>query len=199
MLSGHYPDRGDWKEELLMRIRSFAGITTGLAGAIIMLAGCVVVEEGPGYRPAPSRPGPVACTREYAPVCGERRGERQTFANSCLARADGFRIASQGACRAGSNAGSGNWGNRPNTNRPGQNRPDANRPGQNRPDASRPGQNRPGQDRPSQSRPGDRQDSRACTREYAPVCATRGRDSRTFSNSCEARSANYRVVSSGRC
>lgn len=152
-----------------MQIRSFAGIATGLAAAFIVLAGCTVVEERPGYRPVPPpRPGPVACTREYAPVCGERRGQRQTFANACMARADGYRIAGQGACRSG-----GNWGNRPD-------------------------HNRPGNTRPGNVRPNDR-DSRACTREYAPVCATRGRDSRTFSNACEARSANYRVNRPGRC
>lgn len=139
-----------------MRIRSFAGAAAGLAGAIFILAGCVVVEEGPGYRPAPpSRPGPVACTREYQPVCGERRGERQTFPNACTARADGYRVSHAGACRS-----SGGW------------------------------------DRPDRDRPRRPQ---ACTREYAPVCARKGRDTRTFSNACEARSADYRVVGSGRC
>lgn len=150
-----------------MRIRSFAGIATGIAAAFIVLAGCTVVEERPGYRPSPPpRPGPVACTREYAPVCGERRGQRQTFSNSCEARAANYRITHQGACRSG-----GDW-----NNRPGPNRPDTNRPGPNRPD------------RPQ-----------ACTREYAPVCARSGRDTRTFGNACEARAANYRVVGSGRC
>lgn len=131
---------------------SLAKITAGLAVAAVTLAGCVVVEDGPGYRPPPPRPGgPSACTYEYAPVCGERRGDRQTFPNACSARADGYRIVHAGQCRRGGGAG-------------------------------------PGPDRP-----------RVCTREYAPVCARRGRDVRTFGNACEARAADYRVIGSGRC
>lgn len=38
-----------------------------------------------------------------------------------------------------------------------------------------------------------------CTREYAPVCARRGGDLRTFSNGCMARSDGYRVVDRGPC
>ena len=80
---------------------SFAKIAGGLAVTAVMLAGCVVVEDGPGHRPPPPRPGgPTACTFEYAPVCGERRGDRQTFSNACLARADGYRVAYGGQCRA---------------------------------------------------------------------------------------------------
>ena len=133
-----------------MRIRSFAGLATGIAAAFV-LAGCVV-EEGPGHRPLPPRPGgPTACTYEYAPVCAERRGDRQTFPNACTARAEGYRIAHPGECRRG---GGGDW---------------------------------------------DRERPRACTREYAPVCARRGRDVRTFGNACEARAADYRIVGPGRC
>lgn len=135
-----------------MRIRSLASFSAGLAAAAIMLAGCTVVEDGPGHRPPPPRPGgSTACTFEYAPVCGERRGDRQTFPNACTARADGFRVIHAGQCRRGS-----------------------------------------GPDR-------DRDRARACTREYAPVCARQGRDVRTFGNACEARAADYRVVSRGRC
>lgn len=131
---------------------SFAKIAGGLAVTAVVLAGCVVVEEGPHHRPPPRPGGPTFCTSEYVPVCGERRGDRQTFANACVARADGYRVVHGGQCRAG------------------------NRPG-------------PGPDRPP----------RACTREYAPVCARRGRDVRTFGNACEARAAEYRIIGSGRC
>lgn len=107
-----------------MRIRSFVGAATGLVGAVFILAGCVVVDEGPGYRPAPpSRPGPVACTREYQPVCGERRGVRQTQPNACVARADGYRVVHAGACRSGGGGaigGGSNWNNRPDRDRPRQ-------------------------------------------------------------------------------
>jgi len=38
-----------------------------------------------------------------------------------------------------------------------------------------------------------------CTREYAPVCARRRGDVRTFPNACEARSARWRVIGDGPC
>lgn len=128
----------------------FAG---GLAVAAVVLAGCtVVVDDGPGYHRPPPRPGPSACTFEYAPVCASAHGQRQTFPNACVARSEGFRPVHAGSCRAD----------------------------------SRPG---PGPERPP----------RACTREYAPVCAKRGRDVRTFGNACEARAADYRLIGPGRC
>lgn len=40
---------------------------------------------------------------------------------------------------------------------------------------------------------------RACTREYAPVCGSRGRDRQTFANACEARSSGYDVIGRGEC
>lgn len=42
--------------------------------------------------------------------------------------------------------------------------------------------------------PGPVPPQRACTREYAPVCATRRGAVRTFPNACEARSADWRIV-----
>lgn len=38
-----------------------------------------------------------------------------------------------------------------------------------------------------------------CTREYAPVCARRHGQVRTFPNACEARAADYRIVGDGPC
>lgn len=38
-----------------------------------------------------------------------------------------------------------------------------------------------------------------CTREYAPVCATRGNRERTFGNACEARRAGWAIESRGEC
>jgi hypothetical protein len=38
-----------------------------------------------------------------------------------------------------------------------------------------------------------------CTKQYDPVCATRGSGRKTFGNACEAQAAGYRIVHSGRC
>ena len=137
-----------------MRFLSFAKVSAALAVVAVVLAACtVVVDEGPGPGPRPPRPdGPGFCTREYAPVCGERGRERQTFPNACVARAEGYRVAHPGECRLGGGGGGG------------------------------------GGDRPG-----------FCTREYAPVCARRGRDVRTFPNACEARAADYRILGPGAC
>ncbi|MBD0414567.1 peptidase [Tianweitania sp. Rool2] len=79
----------------------------------MVLAGCtVVVDEGQGPGPRPPRPGPGPqfCTREYQPVCGERRGDRTTFANPCEADRAGFRIVHGGQCRGGGiRPGPGPW------------------------------------------------------------------------------------------
>lgn len=37
----------------------------------------------------------------------------------------------------------------------------------------------------------------ACTMEYAPVCATRRGQVRTFSNACSARAEDWRIVDNG--
>lgn len=39
----------------------------------------------------------------------------------------------------------------------------------------------------------------ACTQEYAPVCAAKGRQRKTFSNMCMARAEGWRVVSNNAC
>ena len=67
-----------------------------------LLAACtVVVDDGPGPRPRPPRPEPEFCTRQYEPVCARRGGDRQTFANGCLADRAGYRIVRDGPCRGG--------------------------------------------------------------------------------------------------
>lgn len=62
---------------------------------LAFLVGCVV--DGP----PPPGPGAGFCTREYAPVCGARFGDRQTFPNACEADRAGYRIIRDGRCRGG--------------------------------------------------------------------------------------------------
>jgi hypothetical protein len=48
----------------------------------------------------PERPAEGGfCTREFAPVCGERGGQTQTFPNACEAGNGGFSVIAQGECR----------------------------------------------------------------------------------------------------
>ncbi|TPO07033.1 Kazal-type serine protease inhibitor domain-containing protein [Mesorhizobium sp. B1-1-5] len=115
-----------------------------------LLAACtVVVDDGP----RPLRPHPQLCTMQYQPVCARRDGDRQTFANACLAEREGYRIVRDGPCRDGGGSGGGGGGG----------------------------------------------EQAFCTREYAPVCARRHGQVRTFPNACEARAADYRIVGDGPC
>ena len=69
-----------------------------------LLAACtVVVDDSP--RPRPPRPEPQYCTRQYEPVCARRGGDRQTFANACLADRAGYRIVREGPCRESGGGG----------------------------------------------------------------------------------------------
>ena len=52
---------------------------------------------GPGSGPGP-RPEPQFCTREYRPVCGQRRDSLRTFPNACEADAAGYRVVDNGPC-----------------------------------------------------------------------------------------------------
>jgi hypothetical protein len=54
----------------------------------------------------------------------------------------------------------------------------------------------PGPERPQQPRPTK---PRVCTQEYAPVCAAKGWERKTFGNACMARAERYRVISQKPC
>ena len=97
---------------MVFSAKTFARKATVASLLSLMLASCVVVEDGPGPRPPRPDPGPQFCTREYDPVCARRGGDRQTFANSCMAEAAGYRIIRGGECRGGGDDGWGGGGGR---------------------------------------------------------------------------------------
>ncbi|MGU3575802.1 Kazal-type serine protease inhibitor domain-containing protein [Brucellaceae bacterium C25G] len=152
----------------------FSFYKIGLISTVLILSGCVVETTGTSRPPVRPQPSPVACPHIYAPVCGQHNGVRKTLANQCVARAQGYRIVSQGEC---SNRPQNDWSN--NHSRPNQSQ---------RPRPSRPPFVKP--QKPSNV---------ACTREFNPVCAINGRDKRSFPNSCEAQRAGFRPVSAGQC
>ncbi len=154
-----------------------------LAALMVLSACSVSVDEGRPQRP-PIRPDrPQMCTMEYAPVCGVRNGKTRTLGNSCQARAEGYRIISNGECRP-SQSRPPQWQQHPD--RPGG----AMRPG--RPSGSWGGNN--GGNWGGNNRP-----QTACTREYAPVCAANRGRSQTFPNACVARNAGYENMRNGAC
>ncbi|GLR53145.1 hypothetical protein KYK30_08280 [Shinella yambaruensis] len=174
-----------------------------LAGPIAILlaagtlAACSVEADqgGGGYNPRP----PQFCTREYAPVCGERGRDRQTFANACEARSSGYGIIGRGECQF----------RRPDRDRVGwqdQDRDGWSNDGRDRPDRDR-DRNRNDRDRRDRDRDdrgdrGDRErprDQRVCTMEYNPVCGRRGTDFKEFGNACSAQVAGFSVYRAGRC
>ncbi|RWA62972.1 Kazal-type serine protease inhibitor domain-containing protein [Mesorhizobium sp.] len=86
----------------LAAIVSRQGLVAMLLPALLV-ACTVVVDEGAG--PRPPRPHPQFCTMQYEPVCARRGGDRQTFANACLAERAGYRIVRDGPCRDGAGGG----------------------------------------------------------------------------------------------
>jgi hypothetical protein len=163
--------------------------------AVTVTACTVVVEE-----PRPVAPRPQACTFEYAPVCGRRGNQQRTFANACNARASGFAVVHRGQCRASS---------RPSVSRPIactlEHAPVCARRGNQQRNFSNACNAQAsgfvvvhrGQCRTSTITISNR--PVACTREFAPVCATRGNTVRTFDNACLARADGFRTLRAGRC
>lgn len=136
-------------------------------------------ECGRGGRPDPRPDEGRACTREYAPVCGSRGRDRQTFANACEARSSGFNVIGRGECQI--RRPDVGWSDRDE--------------GRDR-DRERPRDRDRDRDRDDRERP---RDQRACTMEYNPVCGQRGRDRKTFGNTCSAGAEGYRVIGPGEC
>ncbi|WP_256117500.1 Kazal-type serine protease inhibitor family protein [Shinella lacus] len=178
--------------------RRLAGRLAILLAAGTLAACSVEVDQGgSGYNPRP----PQMCTREYAPVCGERGRDRQTFANACEARASGYGIVGRGECQF----------RRPDRDNVGWQDQDQDRDGWSRPDRDRDqnrdrDRNRNDRDRRDRDREGDNRgdrerprDQRACTMDFNPVCGRRGNDLKEFGNACSAEAAGFRVFKSGQC
>src|SRR5690606_29239394 len=141
------------------------------------------------------------------PVCGERRGRRETFGNACMARAEGARIVYGGECRAEDSPPLPPPGPTQACTREyqpvcavrrGEERqtfPNACMAEAERARIVHEGECRgAGLPRPPQPPP-----TQACTREYDPVCAVGSGERRTFGNACEAEAARYRIIRGGEC
>lgn len=172
-----------------MKVRSSMPALTGAVLFVVVaaLSACtVVVEDGP----VDAGPGPL-CTREYAPVCARRGGDRQTFANACEADAAGYLIVRRGECvrdegpRFCTREYAPVCARRGGSVRTFPNSCEADAAGY----------------RIFSGGPCRRFDDedRICAKVYAPVCARRGGVLRTFPNSCEADVAGYRIVDDGPC
>lgn len=175
-----------------VRVLSRLGL---LAVVITLLVSCtaVVIEDS---SPIPIEAGPGICARDYEPVCARRGRDRQTFANACLADAEGYRVVSDGQCRRErpepenrlcSREYEPVCGRRGGTVRTFGNECQA--------DAEGFRVISDGECRRADVEP----DETICTREYAPVCARRGGTERTFGNACEAEAADFRITSDGPC
>jgi hypothetical protein len=76
-----------------MRLGSLlGGAFAALAMAGLALSACTVTVDQP---PAEE---PQICTKDYSPVCARRGSREQTFANACIAEAEGFSILRRGTC-----------------------------------------------------------------------------------------------------
>ncbi|MBT2185416.1 hypothetical protein [Sphingobium nicotianae] len=69
----------------------------GLAAALF-LTGCMENMPRPERPPRPRPEKPIACTREYAPVCAAKGMRRKTFSNACMARVENYTVVRDGAC-----------------------------------------------------------------------------------------------------
>lgn len=139
------------------------------------------------------------CTREYAPVCARRGGDRRTFGNACEARSAGYRIQGPGECESRQpDRVACPYIYQPVCGIQGGER----RTFSNSCEADANGYRVIGDGacgmRPPRPEPGP-DPVMACPRNYAPVCARRGGEVRTFGNACSARAEDFRVISGGPC
>jgi hypothetical protein len=167
-----------------------AGILAAIAAA------CTVVVQEP--QPVASRP--QICTREVAPVCGQRGSRRQTFSNSCMARASGFAVVHRGQCSVSGLPGAGRpiactLEHAPVCARRGSRE----RTFSNACNAQAAGFLVVHRGECLMSSPPGTGGPVACTREFAPVCAMRGNVVRTFDNACLARASGFHGIRPGRC
>lgn len=166
-----------------------------IAGAMLVLAACEVSEaSGPG----PGRGG--YCPRIYDPVCAARGSSERTFANSCEARAAGWRIEYGGECRRGWR--DGDWRDRDRWDRDrDRDRWDRDR---DRWDRDRDRGDR-GRDRPRDPvappppPPPPVDYGGACPQVIQPVCGQVGSQTMQFNNECEMLRAGGNRVADGLC
>ena len=80
---------------------------TTVAAALVLAVGIsspTFAAKKKAAAPAAAQPNGLLCIQPSQPVCGEKGGQKFTYANSCFAQKDGAKIASQSACKPAKSA-----------------------------------------------------------------------------------------------
>lgn len=82
-----------------MKHLAYAAILAVTSAAFVVGSG-LPSQAAAKKKVAAAAPHQVFCTMDYTPVCAERGGLKQTYANSCFASHDNAKVISNGACGA---------------------------------------------------------------------------------------------------
>jgi Kazal-type serine protease inhibitor domain len=173
---------------------------TALAAGALFLASCVA--EG-GDRPTPQPRPPVnpqpdlSCPELYQPVCAQRGNRTRTFSTACQAGLEGWRVIGQGECRGDRTPGGG--GMAPKPGQTGDGGPNSGDGGPNSGDNGGDTDSSVGGGDTDGTPPDLAAPTKACTREYRPVCATLGGATKTFGNQCSAEAQGWFTIRPGEC
>ena len=84
-----------------MHMKHFAHAAIVAAAGLVFAIGSAAPSQAAKKKVAAApAPHSIFCTMDYKPVCAERGGLKQTYANSCFASRDNAKILSNEACGA---------------------------------------------------------------------------------------------------
>ena len=84
-----------------MKLRNFGYAALVVATGFVIAIGSAVPSDAKAKKKtaaAPASSPAVFCIDPYKPVCGEKGGMKNTYANACFARQDGAKVVSTKAC-----------------------------------------------------------------------------------------------------